>query len=75
MYLSQRNGIAEFLPKVVGKGVKPPRDETIFQLLPYGPRRAIPPADLDRLAAEGAALPLADVVAFALREADPFGGR
>ena len=67
-------GAARQLERASGTGLAR-WDETIFQLLPYGPRRAIPPADLDRLAAEGAALPLADVVAFALREADPFGGR
>ena len=47
-------------------------DQGILESLPYGPRRAIDAADLERLAAEGAALPLADAVAYALDEADPF---
>ncbi len=49
-------------------------DEAIFARLPTSPRARIAPAELERLAAEGAALPLADAVAYALDEADPFLG-
>ena len=38
----------------------------------YGVRNALEPSDLERLAAEGAALPLADAIAYALEERDPF---
>ncbi len=47
-------------------------DEQILETLPFSPRRAISDPDLERLAAEGAALPLTDAVAYALGEADPF---
>ena len=49
-------------------------DQAILEALPYGPRREIAAADLERLAAEGAALRLTDAVAYALGEADPFAG-
>jgi tetratricopeptide (TPR) repeat protein len=49
-------------------------DQAILEALPYGPRQQIGAADLERLAAEGAALPLTDAVAYALGEADPFEG-
>ncbi|MFH1475574.1 MAG: hypothetical protein ABIG85_06920, partial [Chloroflexota bacterium] len=47
-------------------------DELLFETLPYSPRREIGGQDLERLAAEGAALPLTETVAYALGEADPF---
>ena len=47
-------------------------DQAMLESLPYGPRRAIDAADLERTAAEGAALPLADAIAYALAEVDPF---
>ena len=46
-------------------------DEAIFASLPSSPRARIAPAELERLAAEGAALPLGDAVAYALEEATP----
>jgi len=49
-------------------------DEAILDTLPFSPRREIGSEDLERLAAEGAALPLTDAIAYALGEADPFPG-
>jgi predicted ATPase/class 3 adenylate cyclase len=64
-------GAARQLERASGTGLAR-WDETVFERLPYSPRRALDPAERDRLGAEGAALPLADAVAYALGEADPF---
>ena len=65
-------GAARQLQHVSGTGLAA-WDEAIFARLPSSPRGQIPPADLDRLAVEGAALPLAEAIAYALAEVDPFG--
>jgi hypothetical protein len=49
-------------------------DEMMFSTKAYGVRNAFAPGRLERLAAEGAALPLDDVIAYALGERDPFAG-
>jgi len=49
-------------------------DEALLDTLPFSPRRALDSDDLERLAAEGAALPLTDAIAYALGEVDPFPG-
>ena len=49
-------------------------DERLYGLMPWGIRNALTPDELGRLSAEGAALSLAQAVAYALEEADPFGG-
>ena len=49
-------------------------DEAILDTLPFSPRREIDSEDLKRLAAEGAALPLTEAIAYALGEVDPFAG-
>jgi predicted ATPase/class 3 adenylate cyclase len=64
-------GLARQLEEVSGAGLAA-WDEAIFAGLPASPRARIEPAELERLAAEGAALPLADAVAYALEERDPF---
>jgi hypothetical protein len=65
-------GAARQLERVSGTGLAR-WDETVFERLPYSPRRALSPGELERVGAEGATLPLADAVAYALGEADPFG--
>jgi predicted ATPase/class 3 adenylate cyclase len=64
-------GAARGLQRASGTGLAD-WDERIYSLLPYGVRNALEPAELERLAGEGAALPLADAVAYALEERDPF---
>jgi hypothetical protein len=64
-------GAARQLERVSGTGLAR-WDETIFERLPHSPRAALGAADLERLGAEGAALPLGEAVAYALGEADPF---
>ncbi len=49
-------------------------DEALLDTLPFSPRREIGSEDLERLAAEGAALPLTEAIAYALGEVDPFVG-
>ncbi len=64
-------GAARQLERAGGTGLAR-WDESVFERLPYSPRREIAPAELERLGAEGGALPLVDAVAYALGEADPF---
>jgi predicted ATPase len=64
-------GLARQLQRVSGTDVAS-WDEAIFARLPSSPRATIPPGELERFAAEGALLPLADAVAYSLGEADPF---
>jgi predicted ATPase len=64
-------GAARELERMSGTGLAA-WDEAIFLMLPFSPRREIEPAELERLGAEGAALPLADAVAYGLGEHDPF---
>lgn len=66
-------GAARALQHASGTGLAD-WDEMMFSTKAYGVRAALEPAALERLAAEGAALPLADVAAYALGERDPFGG-
>jgi tetratricopeptide (TPR) repeat protein len=47
-------------------------DRKIISMMPFAVERVLGPAELDRLAAEGAGLTLAETVAYALEEADPF---
>lgn len=65
-------GLARQLEHASGTGVAA-WDEQIFATLPHSPRATIPPAELERLAAEGAALPLAEAIAYTMGEVDPFG--
>jgi hypothetical protein len=44
----------------------------MFSTKSYSARTALEPAERDRLGAQGASLPLADTVAYALGELDPF---
>jgi len=64
-------GAARALQRASGTGLAD-WDEMMFSTKAYGVRAALEPGALERLAAEGAALPLADVVAYGLGEADPF---
>lgn len=64
-------GLARQLERVGGTGLAA-WDEAIFASLPSSPRARIAPGDLENMAAEGAALPLGEAVAYALGEADPF---
>jgi hypothetical protein len=64
-------GLARQLERVSGTFLAA-WDEALFANLPSSPRSRIAPARLEALAAEGAALPLADGVAYALGEVDPF---
>jgi len=64
-------GAARALQHASGTGLAD-WDERMFSTKVYGVRTALEPGELDRLAAEGAALPLADAVGYALEERDPF---
>jgi predicted ATPase/class 3 adenylate cyclase len=64
-------GAARQLQRVSGTGLAE-WDEKIFRLMPFGVRSSFTPAELDRVAADGAALSLSDAVAYALGDADPF---
>ena len=66
-------GLARQLERVSGTFLAA-WDEALFANLPSSPRARIAPAELEILAAQGAALPLADGVAYALGETDPFAG-
>jgi predicted ATPase/class 3 adenylate cyclase len=65
-------GAARALQRASGTGLAD-WDEQLFSTKSHGVRTALEPAELERLAADGADLPLADVVAYALGELDPFG--
>ncbi len=64
-------GAARQLERASGTGLAR-WDENVFDQLTQSPSRALSPDDLERFGAEGAALPLADAVAYALGEKDPF---
>ena len=64
-------GAARALQRASGTGLAD-WDARMFSTKAYGVRTALEPGELDRLAAEGAALPLADAVAYALEDRDPF---
>ena len=66
-------GAARALQRASGTGLAD-WDEMMFSTKAYGVRAALEPDALERLAAEGAGLPLDDAVACALGERDPFGG-
>jgi hypothetical protein len=66
-------GAARQLQRVSGTGLAE-WDLKVFALMPYGVRSVFEPEELDLIAAEGAALSLSDAVAYALGEAEPFGG-
>jgi tetratricopeptide (TPR) repeat protein len=66
-------GAARQLQRVSGTGLAA-WDERMLAMLPHGVARMLEPAERDRLAAQGASLALADAVAYALGDADPFGG-
>jgi hypothetical protein len=44
----------------------------MLAMMPLGVASVLAPAERDRLGAQGASLPLADTVAYALGELDPF---
>jgi hypothetical protein len=48
-------------------------DAALYADMAIGVRDILDPAELGRLAAEGASLSIGEVVSYALREADPFG--
>ncbi len=64
-------GAARQLERVSGTGLAQ-WDEAVFERLPYSPRRALTVEQMERFEAEGRSVPLADAVAYALGEADPF---
>jgi hypothetical protein len=64
-------GAARQLQRVSGAGLAA-WDERILAMMPQGVARVLAPDERDRLAAEGANLALADAVAYALGERDPF---
>jgi hypothetical protein len=64
-------GLARQLERVSGTALAA-WDEAVFANLPSSPRARIAPLALEAFAAQGAALPLADGVAYALGETDPF---
>ena len=64
-------GAARALQRASGTGLAD-WDEQMFSTKSYSARTALEPAERDRLGAQGASLPLADVVAYALGERDPF---
>ncbi len=66
-------GAARQLERVSGTGLAR-WDEKVFEQLPSSPRRALGTEELERLGSEGATLPLAEAIAYALGEADPFAG-
>jgi predicted ATPase/class 3 adenylate cyclase len=66
-------GAARQLQRVSGTGLAA-WDERMLAMMPHGVATVLAPAERDRLGAQGAALPLADVVAYALGELDPFEG-
>jgi hypothetical protein len=64
-------GAARQLERASGTGLAR-WDERVFEQLPYSPRRTLGTAELERLGAEGGNVPLAEAVAYALGESDPF---
>ena len=67
-------GAARQLQRVTGTGLAD-WDERIYAMMPFGVANVFTPEELDRIAAEGAALSLSDAVAYGLGEADPFDQR
>jgi predicted ATPase/class 3 adenylate cyclase len=64
-------GAARQLQRASGTGLAE-WDARVFLLMPLSVRSVFTPDDLERVAAEGAALTLSDAIAFALDERDPF---
>jgi hypothetical protein len=64
-------GAARALQRASGTGLAD-WDERMFSTKAYGVRTALEPAELERLAGEGAELPLTEAVAYALGDVDPF---
>jgi predicted ATPase len=64
-------GAARRLQRAAGVGIAE-WDRRIISMLPFAVERVFDPAELERVAAEGASLTLAETVAYALEEADPF---
>ena len=64
-------GAARQLQRASGTGLAE-WDARVFLLMPLSVRTVFTPDDLERVAAEGAALTLSDAIPFALDERDPF---
>ncbi len=64
-------GAARRLQRAAGIGLAE-WDRRIISMLPFGVERVFDPSELEQVAAEGASLTLAETVAYALEEADPF---
>jgi predicted ATPase/class 3 adenylate cyclase len=64
-------GVARQLQRASGTGLAE-WDARVFLLMPFSVRSVFTPDELERVAAEGAALSLSDAIAYALDERDPF---